>query len=170
MNAKQFRLALALMAAAWLGYHMGSSDKQAPPPVASTDGKDSRAAAQSTDAKRKPEPVAKETTEPELEFSRQYEMDREVTDYSPWAQNSGYQFRPTERDWQQQPRRYQPNARYDRPFNGNTQNATNEARGYRDRAIDRRFRPLRQQREHIGEPRDYRPMASEYAAQFVHRL
>ena len=97
-------------------------------------------------------------------------MDRDVTHYTPWAENGGYQFRPTNRD-RQQARRYQPGARYDRPLNAEALNAPNQQpRGYRDRRIDRRFRPLQPRRERAAEPNEYRPMSSIYASQFVHRL
>ena len=167
MNAKQFRLVLALLAATLIGYHMGSSNDETSP-TTKTVAEATRNVAAPEKAPRQVA-VPQETKEPPFEFTRQYAMDRDVTHYSPWAQSGGYQFRPTERA-QQKPPRYQPGARYERPFNAEGLSTPVPPRAYRDRRIDPRFRPPEQRRERTAGPGGYRPMSSIQASQFVQQL
>jgi hypothetical protein len=168
MDAKQFRLVLALLAAALVGYHIGSSNEETVP-TTKTVAEVTHTAASAPEQSPRQAAAPKEAKEPPFEFTRQYAMDREVAHYSPWAQPGGYQFRPIERA-QQGPQRYQPRAHHDRRFDAEGLSAPIQPRAYQDRRIDPRFRPPEQRRERAVGSGDYRPMSSIHASQFVQQL
>ena len=168
MNAKQFRLVLALLAAALLGYHMGGS-KDNESRMTNSEVEDKRAVTADTD-RILPTTVPQDAEDPPFEFTRQYAMDRDVTHYSPWAKGGGYQFRPTERKMQR-PQRYQPGTRNQRPFNSEELSAPVQPDSYRNYGIDSRFRPLdRRHQERSTQPGGYKPMSAPHTAGYIRQL